>query len=166
MRWLERRNDKEVFKYLGSEDCFFEQEPIRNLAKDNQLAVYEHNGFWVAIDTIKDVQKERYCGGWNFGPEDHSIVKVEEVISAIIKNWGVGKWVDLSSSEEFHEANLLLDISKAKTYLNWKSVWDMAKCIQMTVDWYKRFSEHNNMYDFCKNQISFYEKCVYELGGY
>ena len=35
---------------------FFEQEPIRNLAKDEQLAVYEHNGFWVAIDTIKDVQ--------------------------------------------------------------------------------------------------------------
>lgn len=48
--------NKEVFKYLGNEDCFFEQEPIRKLAKDKQLAVYEHNGFWVAIDTIKDVQ--------------------------------------------------------------------------------------------------------------
>ncbi|MBU3101623.1 MULTISPECIES: glucose-1-phosphate cytidylyltransferase [Clostridium] len=48
--------NKEVFKYLPSEDCFFEQEPIRNLAKDKQLAVYNHKGFWVAIDTIKDVQ--------------------------------------------------------------------------------------------------------------
>ncbi|MBU3179968.1 glucose-1-phosphate cytidylyltransferase [Clostridium psychrophilum] len=48
--------NKEVFKYLPSKDCFFEQEPIKNLAKDKQLAVYEHNGFWVAIDTIKDVQ--------------------------------------------------------------------------------------------------------------
>jgi glucose-1-phosphate cytidylyltransferase len=48
--------NKEVFDYLPSEDCFFEQEPIKNLAKDNQLAVYEHSGFWTAIDTIKDVQ--------------------------------------------------------------------------------------------------------------
>lgn len=48
--------NKEVFNYLGSEDCFFEQEPIRNLAKDKQLAVYEHDGFWVAIDTFKDVE--------------------------------------------------------------------------------------------------------------
>ena len=48
--------NKEVFKYLPSEDCFLEQEPIRNLAKDKQLSVYDHKGFWVAIDTIKDVQ--------------------------------------------------------------------------------------------------------------
>ncbi|MGH4138608.1 glucose-1-phosphate cytidylyltransferase [Clostridium sp.] len=48
--------NKEVFNYLGNEDCFFEQEPIRNLAKDKQLAVYEHKGFWTSIDTIKDVE--------------------------------------------------------------------------------------------------------------
>jgi len=48
--------NRDIFKYLGSEDCFFEQEPIRNLAKDKQLAVYEHNGFWTAIDTFKDVE--------------------------------------------------------------------------------------------------------------
>ncbi|MBU3191625.1 glucose-1-phosphate cytidylyltransferase [Clostridium bowmanii] len=48
--------NKDIFKYLGSEDCFFEQEPIRNLAKDKQLAMYEHNGFWTAIDTFKDVE--------------------------------------------------------------------------------------------------------------
>jgi len=48
--------NKNIFKYLGSEDCFFEQEPIRNLAKDKQLSMYEHNGFWTAIDTFKDVE--------------------------------------------------------------------------------------------------------------
>jgi len=48
--------NKKVFEYLPNEDCFFEQEPIRKLAKDKQLAVYEHNGFWAAIDTFKDVE--------------------------------------------------------------------------------------------------------------
>lgn len=48
--------NKAIFKYLPNEDCFFEQEPIRNLAKDKQLSVYEHNDFWTAIDTFKDVE--------------------------------------------------------------------------------------------------------------
>ena len=110
---------------------------------------------------------KNYCEGWNFGPERHSIVKVEEVISTIIKEWGNGEWVNSSSSEDFHEANLLsLDISKAKTYLNWEPAWDLTKCIQMTVAWYRIFSQNGNMYEFCKEQISFYQKCVYELGGY
>ncbi|MEG0307370.1 MAG: glucose-1-phosphate cytidylyltransferase [Clostridium sp.] len=48
--------NKNIFKYLPSEDCFFEQSPLINMAKDGQLAVYEHKGFWTAIDTFKDVE--------------------------------------------------------------------------------------------------------------
>jgi glucose-1-phosphate cytidylyltransferase len=48
--------NKAIFKYLPQEDCFFEQEPLRKLAKDKELAVYKHNGFWIAIDTFKDVE--------------------------------------------------------------------------------------------------------------
>lgn len=48
--------NKKIFSYLPDEDCMFEQEPLRNLVKDSQLAVYEHNGFWKAIDTFKDVE--------------------------------------------------------------------------------------------------------------
>ncbi|MDW8799691.1 glucose-1-phosphate cytidylyltransferase [Clostridium sp. A1-XYC3] len=48
--------NKRVFDYIPDEDCMFEQEPLKNLAKDSQLAVYEHNGFWRALDTFKDVE--------------------------------------------------------------------------------------------------------------
>ncbi|WP_238883209.1 glucose-1-phosphate cytidylyltransferase [Clostridium sp. YIM B02551] len=48
--------NKEIFSYLPSEDCMFEQEPLINLAADTQLTVYEHNGYWTAIDTFKDVE--------------------------------------------------------------------------------------------------------------
>ncbi len=34
----------------------FEKNPLRKLAYDSQLAVYEHNGFWKAVDTFKDVE--------------------------------------------------------------------------------------------------------------
>lgn len=49
--------NKKVFDYFPKEDCAFEEEPLRKLAENNQLAVYEHNGFWTAIDTFKDIER-------------------------------------------------------------------------------------------------------------
>jgi glucose-1-phosphate cytidylyltransferase len=47
--------NKKIFNYFPQEDCAFEEEPLVRLAKDEQLAVYEHHGFWKAIDTQKDI---------------------------------------------------------------------------------------------------------------
>lgn len=45
-----------VFNYLTDDSsCILEQQPLFNLAKDQQLAVYIHNEFWTAMDTAKDV---------------------------------------------------------------------------------------------------------------
>ncbi|MFI5037029.1 MAG: glucose-1-phosphate cytidylyltransferase, partial [Solirubrobacterales bacterium] len=32
----------------------WEQEPMRSLARDGQLACYRHEGFWQAMDTLRD----------------------------------------------------------------------------------------------------------------
>lgn len=46
---------KEIFSYLdSSEDLVFESEPMSRLAKDRQLGLYEHNGFWQPMDTYRD----------------------------------------------------------------------------------------------------------------
>jgi len=42
-----------VFDYLD-DDCVFEREPLRRLADDKQLAVYNHSGFWKSIDTYRE----------------------------------------------------------------------------------------------------------------
>ncbi|MFL0251675.1 glucose-1-phosphate cytidylyltransferase [Clostridium neuense] len=49
--------NKKVFDYIPKKDCFFEAEPLNKLAHDGELAVYEHNGFWTAVDTFKDIEK-------------------------------------------------------------------------------------------------------------
>lgn len=49
--------NRKVFDYIPEEDCMFEEEPLRSLAVNTELAVYEHNGFWTAIDTFKDIEK-------------------------------------------------------------------------------------------------------------
>lgn len=47
--------NKNIFNYLTDDDgCTFEKEPIERLAKDGDLAVYKHRGFWQCMDTIRD----------------------------------------------------------------------------------------------------------------
>jgi len=50
--------EREVLDYLGdSDDVILERAPLQRLAADGQLAIYEHPGFWRAMDTFKDAQE-------------------------------------------------------------------------------------------------------------
>ena len=43
-----------VESYLDGDQTVWEQEPMRALARDGQLASYRHQGFWQAMDTLRD----------------------------------------------------------------------------------------------------------------
>ena len=46
---------KRFFDYLSVDDgCVLEREPLERLARDGQLMVYRHNGFWHCMDTYRD----------------------------------------------------------------------------------------------------------------
>jgi glucose-1-phosphate cytidylyltransferase len=47
---------RRIFDYLA-EDSVLEEEPLRRLAAEGQLAVYEHRDFWMCMDTFKDVER-------------------------------------------------------------------------------------------------------------
>jgi len=57
--------DRRIFPYLGGEDCYFEREPLENLARDGELMAYPHNGFFYAMDTYREYQylNELWSGG-------------------------------------------------------------------------------------------------------
>ena len=47
--------EPEVFNYIPEgDDVIFERTPLENLAKDNKLNAYKHDGFWRPMDTLKD----------------------------------------------------------------------------------------------------------------
>ncbi len=49
--------DQRVFDYVSDDDtCTFEREPMERLARDGQLMVYHHRGFWQCMDTIRDLK--------------------------------------------------------------------------------------------------------------
>ncbi|MBN1487480.1 MAG: NTP transferase domain-containing protein [Anaerolineae bacterium] len=50
--------EQDALRYFaGDDDLILEQEPLRNLSADRQLALYKHPGFWRAMDTFKDVRQ-------------------------------------------------------------------------------------------------------------
>ncbi len=44
----------EVGRYIDGDETVWEQEPMRTLAREGQLASFRHTGFWQAMDTLRD----------------------------------------------------------------------------------------------------------------
>lgn len=43
-----------VLDYIEGDDTLFERDPMEGLARDGELFAYHHNGFWQAMDTLRD----------------------------------------------------------------------------------------------------------------
>lgn len=103
-------------------------------------------------------EPQKFCGAWNFGPNYDSIVPVGEVAEKVVAQWGNGSWIDLSGENAPHEVKLLsLDISKAKSYLQWLPLWNIDKTIEKTTDWYKTYNQVDP-YGLCVTQIEEFRK--------
>jgi glucose-1-phosphate cytidylyltransferase len=58
--------DRRVLDRIGDDPaCILEREPLEELARDKQLMVYEHRGFWQCADTVRDVEllREMWAAG-------------------------------------------------------------------------------------------------------
>lgn len=45
-----------VIDYIDADDTIWEQEPLRNLARDGELMAWQHHGFWQPMDTLREKQ--------------------------------------------------------------------------------------------------------------
>ena len=43
-----------IFDYIEGDNTIFEEDPIRNLVMDHQVAAFQHKGFWGFMDTLRD----------------------------------------------------------------------------------------------------------------
>jgi glucose-1-phosphate cytidylyltransferase len=46
--------EPQAFAYVNGDDTSWEREPLSNMAQDGQLMAYQHNGFWLPCDTLRD----------------------------------------------------------------------------------------------------------------
>ncbi len=46
--------EPEALDYIDDDSTVWEQEPLRKLAREGKLSAYRHEGFWQAMDTLRD----------------------------------------------------------------------------------------------------------------
>ena len=106
-----------------------------------------------------------FSEGWNFGPNYKDVQPVDIIVESMSKFWPNSSW-ELDQSDNPHEANLLrLDISKAKSKLNWYPIWSLQESLEKIVQWHKTWSSKKiKIQDLCVNEIQQYmkdsKKCI------
>ena len=85
--------------------------------------------------------KSDFAEAWNFGPNYENNITVLELVKKSQKCWPSIRF-KVEKKGDVHEAGLLmLDSSKANKLLMWEPVWNLAKTIEFTINWYKEFYE-------------------------
>ncbi|MBX3721899.1 MAG: CDP-glucose 4,6-dehydratase [Turneriella sp.] len=100
----------------------------------------------------------RFSEAYNFGPEDSDTKPVEWIVQKFCEKWpGASYAVDGASHP--HEAHFLkLDISKARTELQFRPRWSLEKSIDRIVQWTRAYVEGNNLRNMCIQQINEYSQ--------
>jgi len=140
---------------------------VRSLEKNNVIEIRSPNAVrpwqhvleplagYLLVAALLDEKPGAYSAAYNFGPNPDDHLKVKEFVELAVESWGGGKWKDVSSQTQPHEAGLLkLDISKAKKELKWKPKLNSKDAIKWTIDWYKQ--ESSKQVEYTLKQIKDY----------
>lgn len=101
---------------------------------------------------------KKYAEGFNFGPNEDSVLTVADVAQKIAGYYGKGEVV-VHKRDDLHEAGLLmLSIKKAARVLGWKPSLTAEEAIENSVEWYRRFYAGEEMSAFTLRQIDEYQQ--------
>jgi len=113
-----------------------------------------------------------YSESWNFGPNENdarSVLEIVESLNKRIKQKAELKGIpnkslqfpgyEIDKGVHPHEANYLkLDISKSKSILKWRPIWNLDIAMDKILDWTESYRNKDNMHQTCLRQIEEYEK--------
>lgn len=103
---------------------------------------------------------KKFADGFNFGPNEDSVLTVADVASCVVKFYGRGEVV-VGKKSILHEAGLLmLNAEKAKKVLGWAPNYNADEAIEKTVEWYKKFYNQEDILSFTLKQIKEYEESI------
>lgn len=75
--------NRKIFDYMSDEESLsFEGSPLRGLARDDQLRVFPHNGFWQPMDTYREYKMLN--DAWDRGEAKWKVWATEKQQSSVI----------------------------------------------------------------------------------
>jgi glucose-1-phosphate cytidylyltransferase len=60
--------EPEIFDYILGDESVWERQPLEDITRENQLAAYQHKGFWKPMDTLRDKRELVYLWDNNKAP--------------------------------------------------------------------------------------------------
>jgi len=117
------------------------------------------SGYLTLAARLLDSDDPSLCSGWNFGPLPGNELPVQKLVDIFLEQWGAGSWIDVSDTNNPHEANVLrLSIDKALWQLDWRPCWSVHETLRRTAQWYRRYLDApESMRDFSYEQIDAYQ---------
>jgi len=96
--------------------------------------------------------------GWNFGPNDDDAKPVGWIVEQMAALWGGGAHWQIDTGEHPHEAHYLkLDISKARSRLDWHPALRLQDALALIIDWSKQRQAGANMRQLTIAQLQTYQ---------
>jgi len=117
------------------------------------------SGYICLAEKLYQSESKTYAEAWNFGPEEAGAKSVEWIVNNFSEQWDNKlEWI-VNSVDDLHEATYLkLDSSKARTYLDWRPIWNIQQALKHTVDWYRGSLESEDASEACVQQILKYQE--------
>jgi len=117
------------------------------------------SGYLILAQELYSNQSE-YAEGWNFGPDIQDVKSVDWILNEMMSKWPNSNW-KIDDNPSPHEARFLsLDISKAKSRLNWNPVWDLNQTLDKIVAWHQAWLNGEDMQRVCLAEIEEYSRSM------
>ena len=101
--------------------------------------------------------------GWNFGPNDEEAKSVGWIAEQMAALWGIDAQWQVDTGVHPHEAHYLkLDISKARSRLDWHPALRLKDALALIIDWTKQRADGANMRQLTLAQLQAYQAVTFK----
>lgn len=145
----------------------FEQGKLVNIRNPHAIRPWQHvleplRGYLTLAERLFKYGPD-YAEGWNFGPNDEDAKPVGWIVQRMAQMWGENTSWQIDLDEHPHEATYLkLDISKARSRLDWHPTLRLNDALQLIIDWAKKRQAGADIRELTLTQIQTYQKTLTE----
>ncbi len=140
----------------------FEQNKLVNIRNPHAIRPWQHvleplRGYLTLAERLFQ-QGSDFAEGWNFGPNDEDAKPVGWIVTQMAQLWGSEAQWQGDAGQHPHEATYLkLDISKARSRLDWRPALPLNDALKLIIDWSKQRQAGADMHALTLAQIHIYQ---------
>lgn len=147
--------------------AFEQRRPVR-IRNPQSIRPWQHvleplRGYLTLAERLY-MEGSAFGDAWNFGPNDDDAKSVGWIVKEMVERWGEGVDWTLDEARHPHEANYLkLDISKARSRLNWNPIISLGDALGLSIEWARDFNAGTDARTLTLRQIRSYEELALDF---